>query len=113
MSQPIPDEVRRVLFRRAKGQCECRGPFCKHHKVAERCPHGLGPGWDGHHIDRDGPSVASNLTAMCATCHKNTPSFGKPKTQLPVPIGVRQRRALGRRPAGLPVLPVRPPKRSP
>jgi hypothetical protein len=45
-----------------------------------RCTTGLhSPGWDAHHKNRYGSDTAGNLTAMCATCHKNTRTYGAPK----------------------------------
>ena len=73
----IPQSVRDEIYHRAGGQCECKMSYCSHHRAGERCPHQLAYGsWEAHHVDENKPAIASNLIAMCATCHKNTPSYG-------------------------------------
>lgn len=70
--------LRAELFLRAKGRCECTMRVCKHHRSGARCPHGLhAPGWDVHRQNAGGPYTPSNCIAMCATCHKNTRSYGR------------------------------------
>lgn len=71
----ISKETRQKLYERANGQCECTMKECSHH--TERCSHKLGPEWDAHHKVTDGPDDLGNLIAMCATCHKNTRTWGK------------------------------------
>ena len=71
----ISEETRKKLFERAGGQCECEMTICDHRG---RCPRGLsGEYWDAHHRDASGPDDLGNLTAMCATCHKNTRTYGR------------------------------------
>lgn len=70
--------TRQELFRRAGGQCECTMRVCSHHRSGTRCQHGLSQGyWDAHHKTAGGPDTLSNLIAMCATCHKNTRTYGR------------------------------------
>lgn len=74
----ISEETRKELFKRAAGRCECRMSVCNHHRAGQRCPHGLHSGsWEAHHRWAGGPDSLSNLIAMCATCHKNTRTFGR------------------------------------
>lgn len=74
----ISKETRAAIYARAKGQCECTMRVCDHHRAGTRCPHGLNSGyWDAHHRNAGGPDTPSNLIAMCATCHKNTRTYGR------------------------------------
>ena len=74
----ISAETRSALYKRAGGQCECRMSICNHH--TGRCPHTLSSSWEAHHntsVAAGGSDGLSNLTAMCATCHVNTYSYGR------------------------------------
>ncbi len=78
----VTEETRQKLYQRAGGYCECRMRICSHHKpflglFRQRCPHRLTHGWEAHHRRRNGPDNLGNLTAMCATCHKNTRTHGR------------------------------------
>ncbi len=74
----ISDTTRRELYRRADGRCECTMRICSHHRSGQRCNHGLVAGyWEAHHRTAGGGDTLSNLTAMCATCHKNTRTYGR------------------------------------
>jgi hypothetical protein len=74
----VSRETRGALYQRAGGQCECRMRVCSHHRAGSRCPHRLNAGyWDAHHRTVGGPDNLGNLIAMCATCHKNTRTYGK------------------------------------
>ncbi|MCH7518854.1 MAG: HNH endonuclease [Candidatus Dadabacteria bacterium] len=71
----ISQGVRKAIHKRAGGQCECIMKVCGH---SGRCTRGLSPGyWDAHHRTAGGPDIPSNLIAMCATCHKNTRTYGR------------------------------------
>jgi len=71
----ISEETRRALYVRAGGRCECEMKVCDHRG---RCTRGLSYGyWDAHHRTAGGPGTLSNLIAMCATCHKNTLTYGR------------------------------------
>lgn len=77
-SMAVSDETRRKLRERAGGRCECTMSVCTHH--TGRCPHGLhGSSWEAHHRSRGGGDHLGNLIAMCATCHKNTRTYGRPR----------------------------------
>lgn len=72
----ISEETRKALYRRAGGRCECEMSVCDH--TGRRCGRGLSPGyWDAHHRVASRPDTLSNLIAMCATCHKNTRTYGR------------------------------------
>lgn len=71
----ISATTRQRLHERANGQCECTMK-CSHH-AGRRCPHKLGEGWEAHHRVAGGSDDLGNLTAMCATCHKNTRTYGR------------------------------------
>jgi len=73
----ISEETRKALLQRAGGQCECTMQ-CPDHK-GRRCPKMLRGGWEAHHRTAGGPDNLGNLIAMCADCHKNTRSFGRPR----------------------------------
>lgn len=71
----ISEETKKELYKRAGGICECIMNVCDHRG---RCTRTLAPGyWDAHHKNADGPDTTSNLIAMCATCHKNTRTYGR------------------------------------
>jgi len=76
MATPIPLEIKKALYKRAGGRCECTMSICDH--SGRRCTRSLVPGfWDAHHKNANGPSTLGNLIAMCATCHKNTHTYGR------------------------------------
>lgn len=70
----VSNVTRRALYNRAGGRCECTMKVCSHH--TGRCTHGL-YSWEAHHRTAGGPDTLSNLIAMCATCHKNTRTYGR------------------------------------
>jgi cytochrome c553 len=71
----VSQAVRKEIYDRANGRCECTMIVCGHRG---RCTNGLyAPYWDAHHRNANGPDTASNLVAMCATCHKNTRTYGR------------------------------------
>jgi hypothetical protein len=78
---PLPDAVRREIYDRARGQCECTrqhdGLEAPHQ--GERCPSrfsfasgsGLTDWWDANYIQPEssgGPSTADNTEALCGAC---------------------------------------------
>ena len=65
----VSNEVRRLLFQRALGRCECISDGCDHH--LGRCNEVLRRNWHAHHRTADGPDALSNLVAMCETCYAN------------------------------------------
>lgn len=74
----ISEATKKELHRRAGGRCECTMRVCKHHPAGRRCPRGLAAGyWQAHRRSAGGPYTLSNLIAMCATCHKNTRTYGR------------------------------------
>ena len=74
----VSELTRNALRIRAGKRCECTMSRCSHHKAGQRCPNGLWPGsWEAHHKWADGPDTLGNLVAMCATCHKNTLTYGR------------------------------------
>ncbi len=74
----VSKETKQKLYERAGGRCECTMSVCDHHRAGARCPHGLSWGvWDAHHRSANGGDDLGNLIAMCATCHKNTRTYGR------------------------------------
>ena len=74
----ISEATRKALYARAGGTCECTMNVCDH--TGRRCTRGLSAGyWDAHHRSRAGGDSLGNLIAMCATCHKNTRTYGRPR----------------------------------
>ncbi len=72
----ITEETRRALYQRAGGRCECTMNVCDH--KGRRCSRGLTHGyWEAHHRVAGGSDTLSNLIAMCATCHKDTRTYGR------------------------------------
>ncbi len=71
----ISEETRQALYQRAGGQCECTMSTCSHH--TGRCTAALRGEWEAHRITAGGAYALSNLRAMCQTCHRNTPSYGR------------------------------------
>ena len=61
------------MYNRANGRCECTMKSCGHFG---RCPAMLRGEWELHRITAGGPYIATNVAAMCQTCHRNTPSYG-------------------------------------
>ena len=73
----ISQSTRKALYDRAGGRCECRMRVCDD-PAGQRCHRGLSPGyWEAHHKVAGGGDNLSNLIAMCATCHKNTRTYGR------------------------------------
>jgi len=71
----VSEQTRKDLYARAGRRCECTMKVCGH---SGRCARGLTPGyWDAHHRTAGGADTLGNLIAMCATCHKNTRTYGK------------------------------------
>jgi len=71
----ISAETKKNLYSRAGGRCECKMSVCDH---SGRCTRSLSAGyWDAHHKNASGPDTPGNLIAMCATCHKNTYTYGR------------------------------------
>lgn len=70
------EELRKALFTRAGGRCECTMKGCSHHS-GSRCPHALRGAWEVHRLSAGGAYTKSNCLAMCQTCHRNTPSYGR------------------------------------
>jgi len=71
----VSEETKKELYKRAGGRCECTMGVCGHNG---RCPRSLVPDyWDAHHLNANGPNTPGNLIAMCATCHKNTRTYGR------------------------------------
>lgn len=71
----ISAKTRDALYRRAAGRCECTMKICGRH--AGRCNAKLRGPWEAHRLRAGGLYVLSNLKAMCQTCHRNTPSYGR------------------------------------
>jgi len=77
-NQNISEETKKALYKRAEGRCECTMSICSHHRAGYRCQHNLqSPFWDAHRKIAGGSYILSNLIAMCATCHKNTKTYGR------------------------------------
>ena len=74
----ISQKIKKALYKRAEGRCECTMSVCDHHRAGSRCPRSLVSGyWDAHHRNANGPETLGNLIAMCARCHKNTRTYGR------------------------------------
>ncbi len=77
----VTEETRKRLHRRADGRCECEMLSCGHPRpflgLDKRCTHQLTHGWEAHHRWAKGPDNLGNLIAMCATCHRNTRTYGR------------------------------------
>ncbi len=74
----ISEETKKALRKRAEGRCECTMSVCDHHRAGSRCHHSLVAGyWDAHRRNANAPYSLGNLIAMCATCHKNTRTYGR------------------------------------
>ncbi len=72
----VSQETRSALYQRAGGRCECTMSVCSNHRAGQRCSRGLYI-LEAHHRTAGGPDTLSNLIAMCATCHKNTRTYGR------------------------------------
>jgi hypothetical protein len=69
-----PQQLRDELYRRAGGKCECKMAACPH---VGRCNAMLRGEWEVHRLNAGGPYSASNCIAMCQSCHRRTPSYGR------------------------------------
>lgn len=69
--------IREEVYERSGGKCECTMKTCSHH--TGRCNAMLRGEWEVHRINAGGPYTLSNVVAMCQTCHRNTPSYGRGK----------------------------------
>ena len=67
--------IREDVHKRAGGKCECTMTRCSQH--TGRCGVMLRGEWEIHRINAGGPYTLSNVKAMCQTCHRNTPSYGR------------------------------------
>ena len=71
-------KVKDAAYRRAGGRCECTMMVCAHH--TGRCNAALQVGWHAHRrttgLAEDGDTLR-NCVAMCATCHRNAPSYSR------------------------------------
>jgi hypothetical protein len=74
----ISDVIRKALYKRAGGRCECEMTACDHHP-GSRCPQRLGAGFDAHRRSGGELDAPSTLVAMCATCHENLRTCGAPR----------------------------------
>ena len=66
----ISEEIRKKLYERAGGRCECKSQRCDLHKG--RCHQKLSGNWYAHHKADGGSDTLGNLFAMCIPCHQNT-----------------------------------------
>jgi hypothetical protein len=63
--------LRKALYRRSGGQCECTRDGCSTHKAKSRCTRILyGDGWKIMRLRRRGPENLRNVFGMCLDCHK-------------------------------------------
>ena len=65
------------VFNRAIGRCECTMNTCSHH--TGRCDAMLLDDWEIHRTTAGGAHTLSGVEAMCQTCHRKTPSYGRGK----------------------------------
>jgi len=81
MAIPFSESVKDEVFQRCGGRCECTrehtGLPAPHH--GGRClttftRHGA---WHAHHINANGPAIASNCEALCIPCHELTQTYGR------------------------------------
>jgi len=67
----IDNEMRRRLYRRCGGQCECVLPGCQKHRPKQRCPNYLmSDAWKAVRVRARGPENFRNLVAVCPDCAK-------------------------------------------
>jgi 5-methylcytosine-specific restriction endonuclease McrA len=67
----IQDPLRRALYRRSGGQCECVVRTCPQHAGRRRCQHMLGmEGWKIHKLQKKGGETLRNVIALCPECHR-------------------------------------------
>ena len=76
----IPESTRNKLYVRAGGFCECTMTLCAEHLPGIRCFKPLGLTWEAHHRSGWGGDDLGNLLAMCPECHKNTLTYGRPRS---------------------------------
>jgi hypothetical protein len=71
----ITPDMREKLYERANGCCECEMKRCPQH--TGRCGAMLRGPWGAHRKSAGRSYRLGNLTAMCQTCHRNTPTYGR------------------------------------
>jgi hypothetical protein len=78
---PSYAEVRRAVYQRSGGRCECRRSLCSHPRVAggERCTRTFSENgrWELHRLTAGEDYTASGCQALCEECHEQTRSFGR------------------------------------
>ena len=79
MAENNSEDFRARIRERAKGTCECEMD-CGHHSK-KRCGAQLRGSWEVHKLTPSRGYIPSNVVAMCQTCHRNTPSYGKGSRQ--------------------------------
>jgi hypothetical protein len=67
--QGASDPLRKALYRRSGGQCECTARTCPHHAGRRRCPQPLGgDAWKAHKLQPKRAETLRNLVALCPSC---------------------------------------------
>ena len=70
---PVAEDVRKALYRRCGGQCECTRAGCRQHQPKRRCPNNLySDAWKAVRIRRRGGDNLRNLLAYCPDCYKRS-----------------------------------------
>jgi hypothetical protein len=79
MLDTVTDELKKQVYQRAQGACECANVMgrCAHHHPPGRCANSLGYSWKIQPKEAEGPITTTNLIALCEQCYRNTPAFQK------------------------------------
>jgi hypothetical protein len=73
---PIAEDIRKALYRRCGGQCECDMAGCKSHEPRRRCSNHLySDSWGAFRIRPRGGDQLRNLRAVCPDCLKRIQSM--------------------------------------
>lgn len=74
----ISESTRKLIFKRAKRQCECRMGVCSHHKILERCPYVLdSKDWKIYKIFPTETDNINHFIAVCPICYNNIEANAK------------------------------------
>jgi hypothetical protein len=69
--QDAQHPLRKALYRRSGGQCECVVRTCPHHAGRRRCHHTLGgDAWKIYKIQKKGAETMRNVIALCHACYQ-------------------------------------------
>jgi hypothetical protein len=77
LNKPGKMAFRDDVFKQAGGRCQCIMKACSDH--TGRCNAMLRGDWEMHRTTAGEAYTLSSVKAMCQTCHRKTPTYGRGK----------------------------------